>query len=889
MEKIHFNLEGWPLLLAVFLLLAGCVTGEDFDSTSTCIPPQDITVDAKMFYASLGTGVNRVSEDLSLKLYVTSSDEENNIYGAIYLQDHPSEPTLGVLLKTGLQDAYLLYPRGTEVFLNLAGLYVRAYKGGLQVGSKQESFGNTTLGRIPNRITKEHLRVSCKPVRNIVAKLVRPDTLDRDYSYMFVSVAGVQVAPFDLCDSYAEPNNSAVRTLKTCDNGTVELLNSGYSAFSQVTLPSGNGHVEGMLTYSGSTPQILINRVGDLHLSDTRCDGFSYQCVPPQPNSTIREIKALYKGKPQILHDKTLKVTVIADPESGAFTDSFYIRDDTGAIRLSVEAEGAIPEGWRRGSTVCVHLDGLVVASDKGERVLAFPDGESWKPLPAQLGYFFVYPTDDDLVEPEPIEVAIEGLSSEDVGELVRVSNVQFGGSGMAHGNGYRAILANCSGNTLLAILKSQDGNPGLPEGEGNMSGILTYKDGFAIRPLQIDEMPVSEEASCDLLAGAEDANLDKIIEELSGSASWITSHQKVSGVVISDRDYGNFNPQELLLQAAGGSLLVSFDRAHTFDRGSLLEISMLGGFINTDQSFPTIRGLQLKQGRVLTPEAMPAPLHVTAEDLMRGDMEGKWVSVSPVQLVTPDLTLADKALLGDCKSMFPLRVLEGAAISRSLPGAGSGLVKGFMMAGHFYIGDPMDLTLNKDRMDCVEVVDSEGVFISELADPVNTSSGNNGRFVELYNASDAPIDISGWELRRYTNDNPEYTASTVIAFQNTVIEPHSALVIAANATHFQEIYGFSPHLHGGSATAADSNGDDNVVLVNALGEVVDVFGVPGEDGTATPRDFRDGRVLRRKEVVKGQFLFQAEDWEVYQGYEAMASDYLPHEAPGDYTPGSHH
>jgi hypothetical protein len=38
--------------------------------------------------------------------------------------------------------------------------------------------------------------------------------------------------------------------------------------------------------------------------------------------------------------------------------------------------------------------------------------------------------------------------------------------------------------------------------------------------------------------------------------------------------------------------------------------------------------------------------------------------------------------------------------------------------------------------------------------------------------------------------------------------------------------------VEGGSNGPADSNGDDNLALM-LNGTVVDVFGVPGEDGTA--------------------------------------------------------
>jgi len=44
---------------------------------------------------------------------------------------------------------------------------------------------------------------------------------------------------------------------------------------------------------------------------------------------------------------------------------------------------------------------------------------------------------------------------------------------------------------------------------------------------------------------------------------------------------------------------------------------------------------------------------------------------------------------------------------------------------------------------------------------------------------------------------------------------------------------------------AADSNGDDNIALLNPDGSIYDMFGVAGEDGSGTGHEFEDGRAER--------------------------------------------
>ena len=54
-----------------------------------------------------------------------------------------------------------------------------------------------------------------------------------------------------------------------------------------------------------------------------------------------------------------------------------------------------------------------------------------------------------------------------------------------------------------------------------------------------------------------------------------------------------------------------------------------------------------------------------------------------------------------------------------------------------------------------------------------------------------------------------------------------------------------------GTGGFADSNGDDNMALLNN-GEIVDMFGVAGEDGTGTWHEFEDGRAERAFDSVSG-------------------------------------
>lgn len=175
----------------------------------------------------------------------------------------------------------------------------------------------------------------------------------------------------------------------------------------------------------------------------------------------------------------------------------------------------------------------------------------------------------------------------------------------------------------------------------------------------------------------------------------------------------------------------------------------------------------------------------------------------------------------------------------------------------------------------------SNAIFISEIADPENNA---DARFLELYNASESPIPLKGWRLLRYTNGNTG--VGSVIDLTGYAIPARNTFVIAKSRSVFMDVYGGVPDLEAGGGSPADSNGDDTIVLVDYLGEVRDILGTIGVDGSGTAHEFEDGKALRKKPIIRGSPLFNSEEWEVFNDSGQMGTILAPQEAPHDFTPG---
>ena len=217
----------------------------------------------------------------------------------------------------------------------------------------------------------------------------------------------------------------------------------------------------------------------------------------------------------------------------------------------------------------------------------------------------------------------------------------------------------------------------------------------------------------------------------------------------------------------------------------------------------------------------------------------------------------------------------------------GNGAITGVLIKDNkdyqLAIRDTSDIAFTNIR--CEDLVDeftSSKIFISELADPDNNAGA---RFVELFNSDSEPLSLKGWTLRRYTNDNMEI--GSTIDLSGFVIEGNSTFVISPNASEFEMVYGFPPN-HGVSTNSpADSNGDDNLELVDPFGTVIDIFGVIGEDGSGTNHEFEDGRAIRNREVSQANPFYTPSEWTIYNDSGESGTINEPQNAPDNFNPGT--
>lgn len=169
-------------------------------------------------------------------------------------------------------------------------------------------------------------------------------------------------------------------------------------------------------------------------------------------------------------------------------------------------------------------------------------------------------------------------------------------------------------------------------------------------------------------------------------------------------------------------------------------------------------------------------------------------------------------------------------------------------------------------------------LIFSEIADP---GDDFNGRFVELYNNGSSSIDFGTTTvyLANFSNGN-----STAQSVQLTgTLAAGDFYVIGSNSPGFNESYAFNPDIYSG---IANGNGDDAYALYVGgdpdSGDLFDVYGVIGTDGSGEPWEYEDSRAVRNDLSVTPKTTWMASEYTITS---ADVADMTPGTGEGNQPP----
>ncbi len=433
-------------------------------------------------------------------------------------------------------------------------------------------------------------------------------------------------------------------------------------------------------------------------------------------------------------------------------------------------------------------------------------------------------------------------------------------------------------------------GSTEVPSGNGTIRGVLTkFRNTYQLLPRSLEDLNLNQERKrigfAETITGTQ-ISIAEIRAIFQGTDTQILDDVYIEGVItMSGIDQNNMTDRNAFIQDHSGAIALRFSSSTSVKRGYQIKVNL------KDIVLGSLRGLlqanitQYKNVLFVDENvALPAPALLTVSELNSGNYEAQLIQMDATQFEEESGTYKGNQSLTDCSDTVSILTSSEASFANDNYPTGNGKIIGIASKYDqpvLLIRDTND-TSELSQTRCEPMGDlTNQLFFSELADPNNNA---NARFIEIYNASGKNVDLTGWTIIRYTNDNTN--ATSAIDLTGNVMAVNQAFVIGINSDEFQTAYGFTPDLVGAANGPAGSNGDDNIALIDPNGTVIDIFGVIGEDGSGTNHEFEDGRAWRNTTITQGNPVYTFSEWQIWNDTGGAGTNNIPQNAPEDFTPG---
>jgi len=650
------------------------------------------------------------------------------------------------------------------------------------------------------------------------------------------------------------------------------------------------------------------------------------ECIEPvvTVTNTIQQVKEMYKfgGATIIETDVVIEGYVVSSDESGNIYKTISIQDKpenpTAAIKIAIDQTDLYTK-YNVGRKIFIKLKGLAVGYSYGSFQIGKAAGRELDRIAStEVNNYIVRSC--EVVEITPKTINIKDLDEAMLEMLIKIENVQFNTKelGNSYGNLDNVLtvdrLLNGFNNgcylTSDIILRnsgySDFKNELLPEGKGSVTAIFSnYYEDFQLYIRNTDDVVLTEER-CDYSNISPTITLTEVREMYDGSMVefGVTTDYIVEAYVVSSDEQGNFenkiviqdaieNPTagvQILIEnesvfeayGVGDKVLITLNKLYMNENEGVLSVGFPNGTKITEIEEDVVGDYIYNSGE--TSEITPREIAIS--EIGNKIYESTLVKVVDVQLVENELGSAYTFFSGGesatrtletCNETTKMLVFTNgkATFANELFPQGHGSIIGILNS-NIEIRNVEDVQFTEPFEVCPVVVPK--IMITEIADPKNSASS---RFIELYNAGTDEINLTGWKLNKYLNGATSISGSPIEL--NGITIPVGGFVIIAN-NDYASVFNEIPSV---TSTYISGNGDDVYELVDNLGEIMDVFGVIGEDGNGTNWEYLDGRAFRNPTVTNPNSIFTIDEWTIYSAASnsLITNPNSPQNAPLDYNP----
>ena len=221
------------------------------------------------------TPADIITTDYIVEAYVSSSDEQGNIYKMLFVQNSPNNPTQGVEIVIDGANQYLNYPVGALLRINLKGLIVQGSNGNIKIGSYDPSYA---IGRInPNKLSQYIERV-CDGQYPVLAQMqplefnsIGEALKNSAHINQLVKINNVQFHEDELTKTFADADKTGDRKIVDKKGASLTLRFSNYATFAKSPISPNyakSGSIILNLSRFSTTDQAYVRSLNDINFTE---------------------------------------------------------------------------------------------------------------------------------------------------------------------------------------------------------------------------------------------------------------------------------------------------------------------------------------------------------------------------------------------------------------------------------------------------------------------------------------------------------------------------------------------------------------------------------------------------------------------------------------------
>lgn len=343
-------------------------------------------------------------------------------------------------------------------------------------------------------------------------------------------------------------------------------------------------------------------------------------------NKTIAALKAMHvTGQVEAITDDFVIAGIVnADDKSGNYYKQISIQDSTGGITIRLDGTN-LYSTYPVGRKVYIKLKGLFMGDYNSLIQIGGSSGLSGgflnvNPLASNLfDTYILKGSTGNAVAPKV--VAVSDLNNTFQSMLIQIDNAEFltSDTSKSYADASNSLSANlniksCAGGGNIIIRSSGFANfAGINAPNGNGSLLAIYTTFGATKQLVIrdtsDVKFYGSRCGTGPTTLLTTANLRALF---TGTTINAPANNRITGIVISDKNAQNTIDQNLVLQQGNGlaGIIVRFTGAHNFNLGDSIDVNVTGGSLGLFSGALQVSNLDLgnaavvSTGKTITPRA---------------------------------------------------------------------------------------------------------------------------------------------------------------------------------------------------------------------------------------------------------------------------------------------